>query len=373
MTKPILRTKLCDLFGIEYPIILAGMGDVCKDETIANGKLCAAVSNAGGLGIIGGGTISPAKLREEIREAKRLTTKPFGVDLIFPVGEPVKGTLDEIKASLPKEHVNIVDNLYDQFGIPHMKGPDIKILDMGHTLELWKVVLDEGIKIIALGLGTPDWLIPEAHAKGMKVISLIGSVRQAKSISAMGTDLIIAQGHEAGGHTGRIGLMALLPQVLAAVYPTPVVAAGGIVDGSQLAASIVLGAEGVWVGTAFQVASESPLPEILKQSLLAADADNPRVTKFLSGKTCRGLRNPILEAWERAGIDTLPAPYQNYLVRDFLYSAWQHNTAEHGIVGAGQGVGMIKEIASAEQIVNDFVENAIKTLKDKLPTNVTVA
>ena len=364
MAKSKLRTKLCDMFGIEYPIMLAGMGDVVHDSTVSTGKLCAAVSNAGGLGMIGGGTMSVERLREEIRDAKRLTNKPFGVDLLFPAaGSAVEGTVAEIKAQLPKDMVKFVDSWYEEFKVPRIKGPETNIFSESLSRDQWKVTLDEGIKIVACGLGTPDWLIPEAHAKGMKVITLSGNTKQAKRLAAMGADLIIAQGHEAGGHTGRIGLMSLLPNVVESVSPIPVVAAGGIVKGNQVAAALTMGAIGVWVGTAFEATYESPLTEAAKKALLNDGEEDARITKVLTGKTVRALRNPYSEAWEKAGLSTLPMPYQNYLVRDFFYSLYQ-SRPDAEIAGSGQGVGMIKKIRSAKEVVDDLVKDAIGALEE---------
>jgi NAD(P)H-dependent flavin oxidoreductase YrpB (nitropropane dioxygenase family) len=333
MPRSSLTTKLCTLFGIEYPIILAGMGDVTKDYTVSNGILCAAVSNAGGLGMIGGGTMSAAQLRHEIREAKSRTGKPFGVDLIFPAGPAIEGTISEIRANLPGELTSFVEDWYDQYNVPHEKGPEVKIFDESLAKDQWEVVIDEGINIVALGLGTPDWIIPEAHSRQMKVMCLVGNVRQASRLAGMGADVIIAQGHEAGGHTGRIGLMSLLPAVLAAVNPVPVVAAGGLVLGSQLAAALVMGASGIWVGTAFEATTESPITESGKKKLLEANEETAVISKIYTGKTARTLRNPFTESWEKGSMRTLPMPYQNYLVRDFFYSL-EKNKPELGVVGA---------------------------------------
>ncbi len=371
MTKALLRTKLCDLFDIEYPIILAGMGDVIRDYTVSTGKLCAAVSNAGGLGTIGGGTMSAAQLRHEIRDAKSLTKKPFGVDLIFPAGPAIDGTVSEIQAKLPADLTGFIDGWYEQYKVPHEKGPEVKIFDEDLAMQQWKIVVDEGIKIIALGLGTPDWIIPEAHAKEMKVMCLVGNVRQAARLARMGADLIIAQGHEAGGHTGRIGLMSLLPAIVAAVSPVPVVAAGGIVIGSQLAAALAMGAVGVWIGTAFEATFESPITELGKQKLVEADEESARISKIYTGKTARTLRNPFTESWEKAGLRTLPMPYQNYLVRDFFYSL-ERNKPELIFVGSGQGVGLIKKIRSAKEVVDDFVQGTVEVLKMRLQDEVTI-
>ncbi len=373
MARHVLRTRICDQFGIEYPIFLAGMGDVCKDESIADANLVAAVSNAGGMGIMGGGTLSPENLRTQIRRVRELTDKPFGVDLVFtPGGMSLDGTIDEIRSQLPEKQLQYIEDLYTKFDVPPQKGPEIKVLDESHTREQWDVCADEEIEVIAMGLGTPAWLVPQAHDLGMSVISLAGSTKHAVVAAALGVDMIVAQGTEAGGHTGRIGLMSLLPQVVTAVAPIPVLAAGGIVNGQQLAAALALGAEGVWVGTAFQASQESPLPDELKQKFVEATESAPRITKVPTGKTIRALPNRVQAEWDGSGVDTLPAPFQNYLVRDFLYSSWEHDYEELGYVGAGQGTAMITEIKSASEIVDHFGNGAVERLGTGLPADVQV-
>ena len=368
-----LKTKICETFGIEYPIFLAGMGDVCKDASIANADLTAAVSNAGGMGVIGGGTLSPEKLREEIRRVRELTDKPFGVDLVFaPGGASLDASIAEIRKGLPEEHVNYVDSLYDKFDVPPLEAPQIKVLDQSHTMEQWEVCVEEEIKVIAMGLGTPDWLVPKAHSLGMKVMSLVGSLKHAQATAALGVDMIIAQGHEGGGHTGKIGLMTLLPQVVREIAPIPVLAAGGIATGEQMAASLALGAEGIWVGTAFQAAAESPLPHELKLKIVGAKESDPTITRLCTGKTIRALPNKVRDEWTQSGMPPLPAPFQNYLIRDFLYSSWEHDYEELGFVGAGQGAVFINGIKSAAEVVDEFVSGAVETLTKSLPTGVQV-
>jgi len=371
MAKPVLRTKLCDMFGIEYPIILAGMGGVYENDSVSRSDLVAAVSNAGGLGIIGASAVDPKSLREEIRKVRKLTDKPFGVDILFPAaGAHVEDSVAEIKTKLPKEHVNFMNRLHQQLNVTPVKSPEFKLFSTEVSKEQWGVIVSEGVDIIALGLGTPDWLIPEAHSKGIKVIALVGNVRQARRLAGMDVDLIVAQGHEAGGHTGRIGLMALLPQVVAVVSPTPVVAAGGIVDGSQVAAALAMGAIGVWVGTAFEATHESPLPEQAKQAIIKANEESPRVTRVFTGKTARVIYGPLAQAWEEAGISPLPMPEQNYLMQDFLYAAQQQNRHDIMMTAAGQGAGKIEKIKSARQVLDEMVEGAVRTLTKELPANV---
>jgi nitronate monooxygenase len=373
MAKPVLRTKLCDALGIEYPIVLAGMGDPFQDSAISTGKLAGAVSNAGGLGMIGGGWLSTQQLRKEIADARSVTTKPFGVDLIFPATAGFKpGTMAEVKAQLPKEQVDFVEGLWNRFGVKRVKAPEIKMFDEENARNQWKVVLDSNLPCIALGLGTPDWLVREAHDHGMKVISLIGNVKQARRIAEMGVDFIVAQGTEAGGHTGRIGLLTLLPQVVEAISPIPVLAAGGITVGSQLAAVLTLGAVGVWAGTAFQATLEGSHSESIREYFINATDDSTVVTKTLTGKTARTIRSAFTEIWEKEGPPALPMPYQAYLMRDFLYAVIQQGKGDIIKVVAGQGVGLIKEIRSVHQVVDELVQGAIEALKKRLPHDVTM-
>jgi enoyl-[acyl-carrier protein] reductase II len=195
-----LHTPICDLFGIRYPIVLAGMGGVCTHA------LTAAVSNAGGLGVIGGATMDADGLRREIQRTRELTDKPFAVDLLAP--------------------------------IPDMIRPQMQ------------VVFEEKVKIFVAGLAVPRDFIAEMHERGMLVVVMVGKVRHAVKSAAEGADVVAAQGTEAGGHTGEIGALALVPQVVDAVN-IPVLAAGGIADGRQLVAALALGAQGVVIGTRF--------------------------------------------------------------------------------------------------------------------------
>lgn len=373
MAKPILRTKLCDMFDIEYPIVLAGMGDLSEDTTSASGKLAAAVSNAGGLGIIGGGTMTEGRLREEIIRAKENTTKPFGVNILFPFGADIPGTVDEIMAKAPAEQVKFVESLWEKFNVPVTKSPTshVKFLTWDQARSHWKILIEEGIKLVALGLGTPDWLVPEAHANGMRVVSLVGSVEAAHEVRARGVDLVIAQGTEAGGHTGNIGLLTLLPQVVAAVSPTPVLAAGGITNGSQLAACLTLGAVGVWVGTAFEATYEAEIPDEVKQQIIKAASHDARITKSYTGKTMRAIYNPVTEAWDKSGLTPLNLPNQIYLMINFWHGLRKYKP-ELLCAVAGQGVGMIKELRSVQQVVDDMVAGAVAILTKKMPSNITV-
>src|SRR3990170_3742420 len=194
------KTALTEMLGIEYPIIQAGMGGVAMAE------LAAAVSNAGALGVVAGAMMAADEFREQLRECKRRTSKPFGADLLLAEGLP-------------------------------------------NTEELMNVMVEEKVPIFVSGLGSPGPGAERMHENGMKIVALVGNVRHAARCAADGVDIIVAQGHEAGGHTGRVATLALVPQVVDAVKPIPVVAAGGICDGRGFVASMALGACGVLIGT----------------------------------------------------------------------------------------------------------------------------
>lgn len=227
-----LKTPLCDLLGIEYPVIQAGMG------LVASGALAAAVSEVGGLGVIGGTGMTPEQLDREIRFVKGRTSRPFGVDLLLPP------ELDPVRATAPREGrprtepppdlTAFVDQLRREFDLPEAHSSGQRALAPEHTHDLIDVIFSHDVPVFAFGLGTPAWLVEEGHRRRMRTLSLVGNVKNARRVAALGTDVVVAQGHEASGHTGRIGTLALVPQVVDVVGDVPVVAA-----------ALALGAQGV--------------------------------------------------------------------------------------------------------------------------------
>ena len=276
MSRPVLRTDLCDYLEIEYPICLAGMGGRWTPP-----ELVAAVSNAGGLGVMGGSGIQVDELRQRIRKVRELTDKPFGVDLLLPVvtgsverdsrqGQQ-ESELDAVRRQYPR-HAEFVDTLMAEFGLDRVEPPPPP-KETGIALARRQVdmILEEDVDVFAAALGDPGWMVPQAHEKGVKVMGLAGSVRNAQRQIAAGVDIVVAQGTEAGGHTGRIATMPLVPQIVDAISPKPVVAAGGIANGRGIAAALALGAEGAWLGTAF-LAAKSAASTSLSSSRSFADA-----------------------------------------------------------------------------------------------------
>ncbi len=306
-----LRTDICDRLGIEYPIVLAGMGGVSMHQ------LTAAVSNAGGLGVLGGATTDAEQLRREIRRTRELTDKPFAVDLLAP--------------------------------IPDMIRPQMQ------------VVFEEEVKIFVAGLAVPQEFITEMHARGMIVIVMVGKVRHAIKSERAGADIVAAQGTEAGGHTGEVGALALVPQVVDAVK-IPVLAAGGIADGRGVVAALALGAQGVVIGTRFIATPEAQASPAYREAILrSGEADTIR-TRCYTGKPARTIRNPYNEAWEQKSDQIKPFPFQAAYsfqegVMDYM-GLGRGADPERSFMPAGQGLGMIRSVKPAGEVIADLVKEA---------------
>ena len=373
MDRPVLRTSLCDLLEIEYPICLAGMGAVGKATPPA---LVAAVSNAGGLGVMGGSGLGPEDIRQRIREIRELTSKPFGVDLLLPASlAQMEETRTAVRQQLQRDHpkhVAFVRSLMGEFDLPDVSLDDEVILSPKHIKAQVEVVLEEKVPVFAAGLGDPSWVVPMAREQGIKVMGLVGNVRNAHRQVKADVDIVVAQGYEAGGHTGRIANFALIPHVVDAVDPVPVVAAGAIADGRSVAAALSLGAVGAWVGTAFLLADECQIPELHKEQILAGSAQDFVITRSYTGKTARDYKNVIIEAWDNSGIDPLPMPLQRSLMEDFVYAAEKAGRFDLTNNPAGQVGGMLTERKPAARIMEELVTGAAEVLQGLqgfVPTN----
>jgi NAD(P)H-dependent flavin oxidoreductase YrpB (nitropropane dioxygenase family) len=381
MGKRVLRTKLCAMLGIEYPIICAGMGPTLIGETTgAPPALVVAVSEAGGMGVLGGSGYTIEGLREAIREIKSKTNKPYGVDLLLPQKLDVGGGLGQqgpkelplslIIKSLPKSHQDWVKKIKEELQLP-----DVEIIVKMNTTtmrpqEAIKVCIEEKVPLFCAGLGNPGFMVPEAHANGMKVLGITGNTKNARRMAQSGIDLLVAQGYEGGGHTGRIGTMALLPQAIDAAYPVPVLAAGGIGDGRGLAGALAMGCVGVWVGTRFLATTEGGALEINKRRILQSTDEDTRVSKAYTGKTLRASYNKFHDLWDGSGLEPLPFPTQ-VLISSGLLASFIQGKKEDYVGGlAGQVSGLIKEIKPARQVLEEMVEEAVEILTRKLPESV---
>jgi enoyl-[acyl-carrier protein] reductase II len=309
-----MRTRLTELLDIEHPVMLAGMGGVSYH------RLVAAVSEAGGIGTFGASTMAVDELPREIAALKELTDKPFGVDLLTALPGQVEAGI--------------------------------------------QAVIDGGARIFVAGLGVPREVVELLHSKNILVGSMCGKVRHAIGAVASGCDFVVAQGTEAGGHTGTVATMALVPQVVDAVGDrVPVVAAGGLYDGRGLAAALTLGADGVWIGTRFIATPEARAVNGYKETLLATAEDGTVVSRAYSGKTCRVVRNDWTQHFEEHPDELQPFPQQ--LGVSFKGGA-NHLGAPDGtevdvhkeFMPAGQGVGAIDCLIPAGDIVREMVRTA---------------
>lgn len=384
MGKRILRTKLCDMLGIEYPILSAGMGPTLMgEETGAPVDLVVAVSEAGGLGVLGGSGFTVDELREAIREIKSRTDKPFGVDLLLPktidlgAGAALEGVTEmpirEILKMLPPAHRDWIEKIQEELELP-----DVEIMvNMTTTTvrpkESVAVCIEEKVPLFCAGLGNPGFMVAEAHAGGMKVLGITGNSKNARRMAEGGIDLLVAQGHEAGGHTGRVGTMALLPAAIDAAYPVPVLAAGGIGDGRGVAAALAMGCVGVWVGTRFLCSKEGGAVDVVKQRIVDATDEDTRVTKAYTGKTLRSRYSRFHDLWDQSGLEPLPFPIQMMIASTLLAGFIQGEKTEYVTGPAGQIAGIIEEIKPAAEILEEMVEGAADILARKLPASVTVA
>jgi NAD(P)H-dependent flavin oxidoreductase YrpB (nitropropane dioxygenase family) len=383
MARRILRTKLCDMLGIEYPIIAAGMGPtLIGEKTGAPVELVVAVSEAGGLGVLGGSGFTVEGLREAVREIKAKTDKPYGVDLLLPQKLDVGSGLGQqnikelplsmILKTLPKPHQEWVKKVKDELQLP-----DVEIMVKMDTTtmrpqEAIQVCIEEKVPLFCAGLGNPGFMVAEAHANGVKVLGITGNTKNARRMAQSGIDLLVAQGHEAGGHTGRIGTMALLPQAIDAAYPVPVLAAGGIGDGRGLAAALAMGCVGAWVGTRFLATNEGGALPVNKKHIIDSTDEDTRVSKAYTGKTLRASYNKFHDLWDGSGLEPLPFPTQVLISSGLLASFIEAQKDDYVGGLAGQISGLVKEIKPARQVLEEMVEETVEILTRKLPENVLV-
>lgn len=383
MGKRILRTKLCDMLGIEYPILSAGMGPTLMGETTgAPPALVVAVSEAGGLGVLGGSGYTVEELRAAIREIKSKTGKPYGVDLLLPQKLDIGSDLGQQSAKempisqilklLPQPYQDWVKKVKHELQVP-----DVEIMVKMDTTtlrpqEAIEVCIEEKVPLFCAGLGNPGFMVAQAHAAGMKVLAITGNAKNAHRMAQSGIDLLVAQGHEGGGHTGRIGTMALLPQAIDAAAPVPVLAAGGIGDGRALAAALAIGCVGVWVGTRFLATTEGGAHPINKKHILDSTDEDTRVSKAYTGKTLRASYNRYHDLWDGSGLEPLPFPIQA-MISSALLASFVEGQKDDYVGGlAGQVSGLIKEIKPARQVLEEMVEEAADILTRRLAETVTV-
>jgi len=364
-----MRTRVKDLLGIEFPILAFSH---CRD-------VVAAVSRVGGFGVLGAVAHTPDQLDHDLNWIREESGgAPFGIDLLLPqkyVGAD-EGGLDAagVASRLPAEHKAFLDGMLDNFGVPSLPdderiaGRAMNVSPSG-IAPLLDVAFAHPIRLIASALGPPPpYLVERAHKEDVLVAALAGSPVHASRHANAGADIIVAQGTEAGGHTGEISTMVLVPEVVDAVAPIPVLAAGGIARGRQLAAALALGAEGVWCGSVWLTTEEAETDPVVKEKFLSASSADTVRSRSLTGKPARMLRSPWTDEWARPDTpEPLPMPLQTALVAEA--QARIHRSAHHKGSGAeqldtyfvGQVVGTMDRVKPARQVVLDMVEEYIDT------------
>ena len=366
-----LRTPLCDLLGIEYPIVLAGMRGGSEQATAATPiALVAAVSNAGGLGVMGYGFKNAQEFDEGIRKVRSLTDRPFGVDFMVPAKFAEVGDMTniEIRKGIERDypkHVEFVKGLVERFNLPEVEIPEEIPSESEHvTRQKVEVMLDNKVPVFACATGEPPpYIVEPAHAQGMQIIGMVGAVRHAARQMAAGSDIICAQGTEAGGHTGNIASFVLIPQIVDYVKPRPVLAAGGIGTGRHVASAMALGAQGVWVGTAFLASEETNIPEHYQETLIAGRSEQFTASKFGDGMQARGFDDEVKRAWEASGLQPLPMPLMAILNEPLSLGAKQSGKNDLVNKAGGQIAGMITERRPAKDIFMSLVEEAEETIE----------
>lgn len=363
-----IRTRVSELLGIEQPVVLAGMGGASTPELVA------AVSNAGGLGVLGAATLGPRDLRTWIRRTRDLTDKPFGVDTLLPAsvrrGSDSTGGGPTPEDLLPELQAFATDFMkaeglepVDPASLQRTRAPDEPALFTKEFFEQqMEVIIDERVHVYASGLGNPGPWMDRLHANGTKVMCVVGAVRHAVQVIQAGIDIVVAQGHDGGGHNSPIGTMALIPQVVDAVGDVPVLGAGGITDGRGIAAAMMLGAEGVWVGTAFLASNEAGIHDFQKQAIVEASEASTTVSRAVTGKPARFIRNKWADAWVRADKQPLPMPYQGVISNPVMAAATRDQRGDINPGLAGQGIGMINAVRPAAEIFNEMVRGAERAL-----------
>jgi NAD(P)H-dependent flavin oxidoreductase YrpB (nitropropane dioxygenase family) len=360
-----VNTKLCKLLGVELPLVAFS----------AYPEVVAAVTNAGGFGVLGATNYTPEELDDQLAWIDRAVEgRPYGADVVWPeryegAGEALD--VDALVARIPEEHRRFASGVLSEHGLDIGAGDTEfvrRMASMGlpdQTDQLIDVAFSHPIKLIANALGVPPAaMIERGRAEGVPVAALVGAREHAIRQVEAGVDIVVACGHEAGGHTGEVTTLVVVPEVLAAVRATseiPVLAAGGIITGRQMAAALALGADGVWTGSVWMTTTEAGTPAVAKQKMLAAGSRDTVRSRGRTGKPARQLRSAWTEAWDAEETPApLPMPMQSMLVEPYLrridtLAAGGHAGAQElATFWIGQGVGLLDRERPAREVVESI-------------------
>lgn len=371
-----MKTPICDMLGIEFPLFAFSH---CRD-------VVAAVSRAGGFGVLGATSHSPESIRQELKWIDdHVDGKPYGLDVLFAENMATSGQTDisynSLRRRVPPQHSAFAHDLLEKAGVVltdrEVSDDAPQPFDPGRAMEVLEASFEHPIRLIANALGVPPpAMIEMGKRHGVPVAALVGAKEHAIRQVNAGVDILVAQGTEAGGHCGEVTTMVLIPEVIKAIRPIrdiPVLAAGGIMTGAQMAACMAMGAAGAWTGSVWLATMESETSEIFREKMIEASSRDAVRTRSRTGKPARQLRSSWTEAWERdpASPGALPMPMQSLVSESALRSADKAAAAgnakarEMVTYFVGQGVGLIDSVRSAGQVVQDFkmeFAEAVETL-----------
>ena len=367
-----MNSKICEMLDIEFPLVAFTH---CRDVVVA-------VSKAGGCGVLGAVGMSPEQLEQELKWIdEHIDGKPYGVDVLIPnkmVGKDEKFDAEKLVGMIPQEYADFRADVLENHDIP---SPELRTIDTGGSgfaantqsggaKALLDVAFNHPIKLIANALGVPpDWMLKMGKDNDVKVAALLGTAQHAINQVEAGVDILVVSGTEAGGHCGSVSTMVLIPEVYEAIQPygdVPILAAGGIVTGKQMAAAMTMGASGAWCGSVWLTTVESEIHPIVKEKMLQASSSDTVRSRSRTGKHSRQLVSPWTDAWESdKAPDPLPMPLQPMVAEPAL--AKVNKLAEGGHDGAkglathwvGQGVGLMNASISASDVVQEFKEDFI--------------
>ncbi|MEM7220820.1 MAG: nitronate monooxygenase [Pseudomonadota bacterium] len=359
-TAATVWTPICEQLGIDYPIF----GFAHSVHAVA------AICKAGGLGVYGATRRFPEEIEAELAQLKELVgDRPFGVDLVLPPGMPEHNSRAEIEAEIPVEHKRFVDDLIEEYAVPEATEPGMRtrfIRSAEIEQEQLHAVLTSDVDLFACGIGAPPDAISEAKRRGKTTLALIGAPHHVERSRAAGVEILVAQGYDAGAHTGPIGTYSLVPQIVDAAGDIPVLAAGGVATGRHIAAALAMGAAGVWMGTAWLLTEEHQdhMHPVAARKLAAAGSGDTVITRSESGKTFRQIRTGWSEAWERPGApEPLKMPFQDVLVGDLLGAIDEHDIEPLIHSGAGQSIGYFDRIRPVQAVMDELVADASAALE----------
>ena len=361
-----MHTRVCDQFGIEFPIFAFSH---CRD-------VVAAVSRAGGMGVLGALYFSPEELEIELKWIdEHVDGKPYGVDVVMPAkyegaGLDAASIQTELEKQIPQGHRDFVEHVLEEHHVPKLPADEPAPRELlGWTDATARpqveIAMSHPISLLVNALGTPPRdIVDEAHLHGMKVAALVGRTDQAIKQAEAGVDIIVAQGTEAGGHTGEVSTMVLTPQVVDAVAPVPVLAAGGIGTGRQMAAAMALGAEGVWTGSIWLTVAEADTPPMIREKLLAASSRDTVRSRSWTGKPARMLKTAWTEVWEQPDSPKpLPMPMQWMLTGQATHRIMRYENRELATMPVGQIVGSMNGERPAKDVIYEMVSECGETME----------